>query len=76
MKNVTYKKQKLDKISVKGLLSGDGAYITYEDEDKNAQTIEVAKCFKLMGGNTVTFSIALKNDEDCSEELSDLIGED
>lgn len=76
MKNLSYKKQTLDKISVKGVLSGDGTYITYEDQDGNAQTIEVAKYFKLMGGNTVTLSIALKDDKDCSEELNDLIDEE
>ena len=69
MKNIAYKKQNLNKITVKGILSDDGSYITYIDDDKNEQTIEISKCFKLMAGNEITFTLALKGEEDASEEL-------
>ena len=71
MKNLSYKKVGTDKITVKGTLSTDGSTITYFDDDKNAQTIEVAKCMRLMAGNEITFTVALKSDEDCSKELEE-----
>ena len=69
MKNMAYKKQNLNKITVKGILSDDGSFITYIDDDKNEQTIDVVKCFKLMAGNDITFTLALKGEEDASDEL-------
>lgn len=73
MKNISYKKTGLNKITVKGTLSADGTTITYIDDDKNQQDIEVSKCMKLMAGNEITFTVALKSDQDCSDELE---GED
>ena len=69
MKNLSYKKVGTDKITVKGMLSADGKTIEYEDDDKVLQTIEVTKCMKLMAGNMITFTVQLKNDQDCSGEL-------
>lgn len=69
MKNLNYKKSGTKKVTVKGILSIDGTFITYEDDDKNQQTIEVSKCLQLMAGEEIVLSIALKTDEDCSEEL-------
>ena len=69
MKNLSYKKIETGKITVKGILSADGTTITYTDDEHNKQTIEVSKCMKLMAGNDIVFTVALKNDEDCSGEL-------
>lgn len=69
MKNISYKKNEVSKISVKGILSNDATEITYIDDDKNEQTIEVKKCMKMMAGNEIVLTIALKNDTDLTEEL-------
>lgn len=70
MKNLSYKKSGIDKITVKGTLSEDCSTITYVDDNKDEQEIEVAKCLKFMAGKDIVFTMALKNDEDCSEELN------
>ena len=69
MKNLSYKKIGTNKITVKGKLSSDGTKITYIDDDKDERVIEVSKCMQLMAGNDILLTIALKNDEDCSDEL-------
>lgn len=69
MKNLSYKKSDISKISVKGTLSEDATYITYLDDNKDEQTIDIAKCLNLMAGKEIVLNIALKTDEDCSKEL-------
>ena len=71
MKNLNYKKTGTRKITVKGILSTDGIFITYIDDDKEERTIEVSKCMQLMAGEEIVLSLALKSDEDCSDELEE-----
>ena len=73
MKNLNYKKSDIQKITVKGLLSTDGSFVTYIDDNKDERTIEVSKLFAPMLGKEIAFSLGLKEDEDCSKELE---GED
>lgn len=69
MKNLSYKKTNIDKLTIKGTLSDDGVSITYIDDDKDERVIDVDKCMKLFAGNDITLTMALKTetDEDIEE---------
>lgn len=43
---LTFKRNIIDKLSVKGVLSEDGTYITYTDENDAEQDIKVSDLLK------------------------------
>lgn len=61
---LTYKRTLTDKISVKGVLSEDGTYITYQDEDKNEQDVKIADLLFTFRGKPMDFSASLKTEAD------------
>ena len=61
---LTYKRTLTDKVSVKGVLSDDGMYITYQDEDKNEQDVKIADLLHTFRGNCIDFSVSLKSESD------------
>lgn len=61
---LTYKRTLTDKVSVKGILSDDGMYITYQDEDKNEQDVKIADLLHTFRGNSIDFSVSLKSESD------------
>ena len=58
---LSFKRTVTDKVSVKGMLSDDGTFITYEDDDKNEQKVKIAllNSFK---GQDIDFSVSLKTE--------------
>lgn len=57
-----------DKVAVKGILSEDGATITYTDENKVEQDISVADCLKSFVGKPIDFSVSIKSEDELPEE--------
>ena len=71
MQNYKYNKVTTKKFSIKGELSTDGKTITYVNGDKEEATIAVATCFAKFAGQPIELSLALKTDEDLSDEFEE-----
>lgn len=56
-----------NKVSVKGVLSEDGATISYMN-DKVEEEITIAECLKAFLGKPVDFSISVKSEDELPEE--------
>lgn len=61
---LTFKRNITDKLSVKGILSEDGSYITYTDENDVEQDIKVSDLLKAFINQPIEFGVSLKSDED------------
>ena len=70
---LTFKRNITDKLSVKGVLSEDGIYITYTDENDAEQDVKVSDLLKAFINQPIEFGVSLKSDEDLdlitSEEI-------
>lgn len=71
MQNYSYKRNTVDKFSIKGTLSDDGRVITYVNGDKEEAEITVEKCFSNFGGQPIELNIAMKTTEDLEDEFED-----
>lgn len=61
---LSFKRNITDKLSVKGVLSEDGTYITYTDENDSEQDVKVSDLLKAFINQPIEFGISLKSDED------------
>lgn len=61
---LTYTRTTVNKLSVKGILSKDGNYITYLDEDDNEQTVTIADLLNVFKNESIEFAVQLKGSED------------
>ena len=61
---LTFKRNITDKLSVKGILSEDGTYITYSDENDVEQDVKVSDLLKAFINQPIEFGVSLKSDED------------
>lgn len=59
-----FKRSTIDKLSVKGVLSEDGTFITYTDENDVEQDVKVADLLKVFINQPIEFGVSLKSDED------------
>ena len=59
-----FKRSTTDKLSVKGVLSEDGSYITYTDENDAEQDVKVSDLLKSFIKQPIEFGVSLKLDED------------
>lgn len=59
-----FKRSTTDKLSVKGVLSEDGSYITYTDENDAEQDVKVSDLLKSFINQPIEFGVSLKLDED------------
>ncbi|RKJ68871.1 hypothetical protein [Roseburia sp. 1XD42-69] len=59
-----FKRSTTDKLSVKGVLSEDGTFITYTDENDVEQDVKVADLLKVFINQPIEFGVSLKSDED------------
>lgn len=69
---LTFKRNITDKLSVKGVLSEDGTYITYSDENDVEQDVKVSDLLKAFINQPIEFGVSLKSDE----ELDLIVSED
>ena len=61
---LTFKRNITDKLSVKGVLSEDGTFITYTDENDVEQDVKVSDLLKAFINQPIEFGVSLKSDED------------
>lgn len=61
---LSFKRNITDKLSVKGILSEDGTYITYTDENDSEQDVKVSDLLKAFINQPIEFGVSLKSDED------------
>ena len=59
-----FKRNITDQLSVKGILSEDGTFITYTDENDIEQDIKISDLLNAFKNQSIEFSVALKSDED------------
>lgn len=61
---LSFKRNITDKLSVKGVLSEDGTFITYTDENDVEQDVKVSDLLKVFINQSIEFGVSLKSDED------------
>lgn len=61
---LSFKRNITDKLSVKGVLSEDGTFITYTDENDVEQDVKVSDLLKVFINQPIEFGVSLKSDED------------
>jgi len=61
---LSFKRNIVDKLSVKGILSEDGVFITYTDENDIEQDVKVSDLLKAFINQPIEFGVSLKSDED------------
>lgn len=61
---LSFKRNITDKLSVKGVLSEDGTFITYTDENDVEQDVKVSDLLKAFINQSIEFGVSLKSDED------------
>lgn len=59
-----FKRNITDKLSVKGVLSEDGTFITYTDENDIEQDIKISDLLNAFKNQSIEFGVSLKSDED------------
>lgn len=67
---LSFKRNITDKLSVKGILSEDGTYITYTDENDIEQDIKISDLLKVFINQPIEFAVCLKSDEDLDLVIS------
>lgn len=59
-----FKRNITDKLSVKGVLSEDGSFITYTDENDIEQDVRISDLLNAFKNQVIEFGVSLKSDED------------
>lgn len=59
-----FKRNITDQLSVKGILSEDGTFVTYKDENDIEQEVKISDLLNAFKNQEINFSVALKSDED------------
>ena len=72
---LSFKRNITDKLSVKGILSEDGTYITYTDENDSDQDVKVSDLLKAFINQPIEFGVSLKSDEDLDLVTSEEVDE-
>ena len=61
---LSFKRNITDKLSVKGVLSEDGTFITYTDENDVEQDVKISDLLKAFINQPIEFGVSLKSEED------------
>lgn len=72
---LSFKRNITDKLSVKGVLSEDGTFITYTDENDAEQDVKVSDLLKAFINQPIEFGVSLKSDEDLDLVTSEEVDE-
>ena len=59
-----FKRNITDQLSVKGILSEDGSFVTYKDENDIEQEVKISDLLNAFKNQEINFSVSLKSDED------------
>lgn len=66
-----FKRNITDQLSVKGVLSEDGTFITYKDENDIEQEAKISDLLNAFKNQEISFGVSLKSDEDLNVIASD-----
>ena len=58
-----FKRNITDQLSVKGVLSEDGSFVTYKDENDIEQEVKISDLLNAFKNQEINFSVSLKSDE-------------
>ena len=72
---LSFKRNITDKLSVKGVLSEDGTFITYTDENDAEQNVKVSDLLNAFINQPIEFGVSLKSDEDLDLVTSEEVDE-
>lgn len=61
---LNFTRSTIDKLNVKGILSEDGTYITYEDENEMEQDVKISDLLNAFKNQEIQFAVQLKGSED------------
>lgn len=56
-----------DKLILKGVMSEDGEFITYTDNDDNEEEIEILDALSVFKGKTIDLSVTMKAEGEMPE---------
>ena len=59
-----FKRNITDQLSVKGILSEDGTFVTYKDENDIEREVKISDLLNAFKNQEINFSVSLKSDED------------
>ena len=59
-----FKRNITDQLSVKGVLSEDGSFVTHKDENDIEQEVKISDLLNAVKNQEINFSVSLKSDED------------
>lgn len=59
-----FKRNVTDKLSVKGLLSEDGTFITYTDENDAEQDVKISDLLNAFKNQPIEFGVQLKSEDE------------
>ena len=59
-----FKRNITDQLSVKGILSEDGTFVTYKDENDIEQEVKISDFLNAFKNQEINFSVSLKSDKD------------
>ena len=68
---LSFKRNIVDKLSVKGILSEDGTFITYMDENDVEQDVKIVDLLNAFKCQEIEFGVSLKSDEELDVITSD-----
>lgn len=68
---LSFKRNITDKLSIKGVLSEDGTFITYTDENDIKQEVKISDLLNAFKNQEIEFGVSLKSDEDLDVITSD-----
>ena len=66
-----FKRNITDQLSVKGILSEDGNFITYKDENDIEQEVKISDLLNAFKNQEINFSVSLKSEDDLNVITSD-----
>ena len=58
-----FKRNITDQLSVKGILSEDGTFVTYKAENDIEQEVKISDLLNAFKNQEINFSVSLKSDE-------------
>ena len=59
-----FKRNITDQLSVKGILSEDGNFVTYNDENDIEQEVKISDLLNAFKNQEINFTVSLKSEDD------------
>lgn len=66
-----FKRNITDQLSVKGILSEDGNFVTYKDENDIEQEVKISDLLNAFKNQEINFTVSLKSEDDLNVIISE-----